>query len=133
MNKIYHFLKPKNLYVFYFKIQNILKIFHFSKTKVLVFVFTLIFYILEFLKKKVKQYQEKKLDDALSKIKFHTDMEKQLKSTINDNSDLNSNDVRKEILFHREMILIWTKNAQKNKKKNYKKLILDMLPLNHLC
>ena len=102
--------------MFYFKIHNVLKIF-FSKTKVLVFVFTLIFCILEFLKKKVKQYQEKKLDDALSKIKFHTDMEKKLKSTINCNSDLKSNDVQKEISFHREMILIWTKNAQKIKKE----------------
>ena len=62
--------------MFYFIMNNTLKIFYFTKTKVLVFAFTLIFYILEFLKKKVKQYQEKKLDDALSKIKFHIDMEK---------------------------------------------------------
>ena len=44
-------------------------------------------------------------------------MEKKLKSTTNSSSDLKSNDVQKEIAFHREMLLIWTKNAQKIKKE----------------
>ena len=75
------------------------------------------FCILDFLKKKVKQYQEKKLDDALSKIKLHTDMEKKLKNTISCSPNVRSTDLQKEISFHREMILIWTKNAQKIKKE----------------
>ena len=102
---------------FYPKINNILKESYFSKTKVLVFVFTLKFCILEFLKRRVKQYQQKKLDEALSKIKFHTDMEKKLKNTNDCHANLNSNDIQKEISFHREMILIWTKNIEKIKKE----------------
>ena len=65
----------------------------------------------------MKQYQEKKLDEALSKIKFHTDMEKKLKNTNDCNTNLNSSDIQKEISFHREMISVWTKNAEKIKKE----------------
>ena len=74
------------------------------------------FCILEFLKRRVKQYQEKKLDEALSKIKFHTDMEKKL-NTNDCDTNLNSSDIQKEISFHREMISVWTKNVEKIKKE----------------
>ena len=44
-------------------------------------------------------------------------MEKKLKNTNDCHANLNSNDVQKEISFHREMILIWTKNVEKIKKE----------------
>jgi len=71
---------------------------------------------LNFLKKRVKQYQEKKLDDALSKIKFHSDMKIQLEHKIVDtNHDQIS--IQKEILSHNKMIKIWEKNAEKIKRE----------------
>ncbi|MGH1567535.1 MAG: hypothetical protein ACRBB5_09030 [Nitrosopumilus sp.] len=70
---------------------------------------------MDFLKKRVKQYQ-KKLDDALSKIKFHSDMKIQLEHKIVDtNHDQNS--IRKEILSHNKMIKIWEKMQKKLKEK----------------
>ena len=70
-----------------------------------------------FLKKRVKQYQEKKLDEALAKIKFHSDMKKQLMKKIKSGGNDEIPDMRKEISLHDEMITIWQKNAEKIKKE----------------
>ena len=71
---------------------------------------------MNFLKKRVKQYQEKKLDDALSKIKFHSDMKIQLEHKIVDTNH-NQNSIQKEILSHNKMIKIWEKMQKRLKEK----------------
>jgi len=68
---------------------------------------------LDFLKKRVKQYQRKKIDDTLSKIKLHLDMKKQLEQKIQIDTENDQIPIRKEILFHSKMINIWEKNAEK--------------------
>lgn len=68
---------------------------------------------MDFLKKRVRQYQEKKLTDALSKVKFHLDMKKQLEKQ-SDASE-NSKAIDKEITYHDKMITIWKNNAEKIK------------------
>lgn len=72
---------------------------------------------MDFLKKRVKQYQEKKLDEALTKIKFHSDMRKQLTKQVQIDVDTEISNIRQEISFHDEMISIWKKNAEKIKKE----------------
>ena len=71
---------------------------------------------MDFLKKRIKKYQEKKLEESLSKIKFHTSMKKQLENKKKDNSS-NYDSIEKEISFHEKMLVIWTKNAEKIKKE----------------
>ena len=72
---------------------------------------------MDFLKKRVKQYQEKKLDEALTKIKFHSDMKKQLMKKIKSDDNDGMPNIRKELSLHDEMIAIWQKNAEKIKKE----------------
>ena len=72
---------------------------------------------MDFLKKRVKQYQEKKLDEALVKIKFHSDMKKQLTKKVKVDGNDELSNIRKEISLHDEMISIWQKNAEKIKKE----------------
>ena len=73
---------------------------------------------MDFLKKRVKQYQEKKLDEALSKIKFHADMKKILEQKVkktDNGTELTS--IKKEISSHEDMIHIWGGNVDKIKKE----------------
>ena len=79
--------------------------------------------ILDFLKKRVIQYQRKKLDDALSKIKFHSDMKKQLEQKIKTEILPDHEYIAKEIVFHSNMIRIWENNAEKITKEMKKLLI----------
>ena len=73
---------------------------------------------MDFLKKRVIQYQEKKLDEALSKVKFHSEMKQDIQYRIKkQNIDPNNADIKKEISFHQEMIEIWTKNSKKIQKE----------------
>ena len=73
---------------------------------------------MDFLKKRVKQYQEKKLDEALSKIKFHIDMKKTLEQKIKKNDNgIELASIKKEISSHDDMIHIWKKNVDKIKKE----------------
>ena len=73
---------------------------------------------MDFLKKRIIQYQGKKLDEALSKVKFHSKMKKDIQNRIKEqNIDPNNADIKKEISFHQEMIDIWTKNSKKIKKE----------------
>ena len=65
---------------------------------------------MEFLKKRVKQYQEKKLQEALDKVKLHQKLKKKLEE--NDNFD---DKIIKEISFHNKMIDVWQKNSEKIK------------------
>ena len=62
---------------------------------------------MEFLKKRVRQYQEKKLQEALDKIKFHQTVKKNLEE-----SEKQDDKIIKEISLHNKMINVW-----QNKKK----------------
>ena len=70
---------------------------------------------MEFLKKRVRQYQEKKLEEALSKMKFHLKEKKQLEEQINSSNP--KEDIHRKISFHTKMSNIWENNAEKIKKE----------------
>ena len=61
---------------------------------------------MEFFKKRIRQFQEKKLDEILSKIQFHQYMknqaEQKLEGMIHDKTKM-----REEIIFNEKMIEIW--------------------------
>jgi len=68
---------------------------------------------LEFLKKRVRQYQEKKLNEILSNIQFHQDKKNQLEQKL---EGMNYNEISKiqeEISFNEKMVEIWQRNEQK--------------------
>ena len=69
---------------------------------------------LDFIKKKVRQFQEKKLNEILSKIQFHQHMKNQLKQKLEGitNND-NTAKIREEIKFNDKMIEIWQRNEEK--------------------
>ena len=65
---------------------------------------------MEFLKKRIRQYQEKKLQESLDKVKLHQTLKKNLEE--NDEYD---DKIIKEISFHNKMIDVWQKNSEKIK------------------
>jgi hypothetical protein len=69
---------------------------------------------LDFIKKRVRQFQEKKLNEILSKIQFHQYMKNQLKQKL---EDVTNNDgtakIQEEIKFNDKMIEIWQRNEEK--------------------
>ena len=69
---------------------------------------------LDFIKKRVKQFQEKKLNEILSKIQFHQYMKNQLKQKLEGvtNNDKTSK-IQEEIKFNDKMIKIWQRNEEK--------------------
>ena len=68
---------------------------------------------MEFFKKRIRQYQEKKLGEILSKIQFHENMKKQLEIKIQGLTDDEVIKVRDEISFNEKMIEIWQRNEGK--------------------
>ena len=69
---------------------------------------------LDFIKKRVRQFQEKKLNEIISKIQFHQYMKNQLKQKLNGvtNNDKTSK-IQEEIKFNDKMIEIWQRNEEK--------------------
>ena len=69
---------------------------------------------LDFIKKRVKQFQEKKLNEILSKIQFHQYMKNQLEQKLESvtNNDKTSK-IQEEIKFNDKMIKIWQRNEEK--------------------
>ena len=69
---------------------------------------------LDFIKKRVRQFQEKKLNEILSKIQFHQYMKNQLKQKLEGvtNNDKTSK-IQEEIKFNDKMIEIWQRNEEK--------------------
>ena len=69
---------------------------------------------LDFIKKKVRQFQEKKLNEILSKIQFHQHMKNKLKQKLEGvpNND-DSTKIQEEIKFNDKMIEIWQRNEEK--------------------
>lgn len=69
-------------------------------------------FILEFFKKRVRQYQEKKLDEILSNIQLHQNKKTQLKQKLEGKVD-DVSKIKEEISFNEKMIEIWQRNEQK--------------------
>jgi len=69
---------------------------------------------LDFIKKRVRQFQEKKLNEIMSKIQFHQYMKNQLKQKLEGvtNNDKTSK-IQEEIKFNDKMIEIWQRNEEK--------------------
>ena len=68
---------------------------------------------LDFIKKRIRQFQEKKLNEILSKIQFHQHMKNQLNQKLGvDNNDKTSK-IQEEIKFNDKMIEIWQRNEEK--------------------
>jgi hypothetical protein len=69
---------------------------------------------LDFIKKRVRQFQEKKLNEILSKIQFHQYMKNQLEQKLESvtNNDKISK-IQEEIQFNDKMIKIWQRNEEK--------------------
>ena len=69
---------------------------------------------LDFIKKRVRQFQEKKLNEILSKIQFHQYVKNQLEQKLESvtNNDKISK-IQEEIKFNDKMIRIWQRNEAK--------------------
>ena len=69
---------------------------------------------LDFIKKRVRQFQEKKLNEILSKIQFHQYMKNQLEQKLeSDTNNDKTSKIQEEIKFNDKMIKIWQKNEEK--------------------
>jgi len=72
---------------------------------------------MDFFKKRVRKYQEKKLDEILSKIQFHQYMKKELEEKLKEISTDGNTRIIKEITYHNKIIKIWENNEEKLKKQ----------------
>ena len=72
---------------------------------------------LDFFKKRIRKYQEKKLDEIASKIQFHQYTKKQLEQKIKKMINDEKTTIIKEISYHSKMINIWKNNEEKLKKQ----------------
>ncbi len=72
---------------------------------------------LDFFKKRIRKYQEKKLDEITSKIQFHQYTKKQLEQKIEEMINNEKTAIIKEISYHSKMINIWKNNEEKLKKQ----------------
>jgi hypothetical protein len=68
-----------------------------------------LWYTLDFFKKRIRQYPEKKLNEILSNIQLHQNMKKHLEQEIERINDNEQNKTRKEISYHDKMLNIWKK------------------------
>lgn len=68
---------------------------------------------MEFFKKRVRNFQEKKLNEILDKIKFHTYMKNQLEKKIDGMEFDKTTKIREEIAFNEKMIEVWQRNEEK--------------------
>ena len=68
---------------------------------------------MDFIKKRVRQFQEKKLDEILNKIQFHEYTKKQLEQKKNKTENAETVKIREEIAFNEKMIKIWQNNEKK--------------------
>ncbi len=73
--------------------------------------------VLDFFKKRIRGYQEKKLDEITSKIQFHQYTKKQLEEKIEEMINDEKTVIIKEISYHSKMINIWKNNEEKLKKQ----------------
>jgi len=73
--------------------------------------------ILNFLTEKVRKYQEKKLNDALQKLKLHQEIKIRLKTELKISNEKSKGSIEKEITTQNESIEIWEKNIVKIKEQ----------------
>ena len=81
------------------------------------YIFSTIELTLDFFKKRIRKYQEIKLDEIISKIQFHQYTKKQLEQKIKEMIYDEKTMTIKEISYHSKMINIWKKNEEKLKKQ----------------
>jgi tRNA U34 5-carboxymethylaminomethyl modifying enzyme MnmG/GidA len=72
---------------------------------------------MEFFKKRVRKYQEKKLNEILSKIQFHQYMKKELEEKLKEMNNDENTRIVKEITYHNKIIKIWENNEEKLKRQ----------------
>jgi hypothetical protein len=72
---------------------------------------------MDFIKKRVRQFQEKKLGEIMDKIQFHKYMKNQLERKIIRMADTETDKIREEILFNKKMIEVWQRNEEKLRKQ----------------
>ena len=72
---------------------------------------------MDFFKKRIRKYQEKKLDEIVSKVQFHQYTKKQLEQKIEEMINNEKTAIIKEISYHSKMINIWKNNEEKLKKQ----------------
>ena len=68
---------------------------------------------MDFIKKRVRQFQEKKLNEILSKIQFHQYTKNQLEQKLESVTDAKISKIQEEIKFNDKMIGIWQRNEEK--------------------
>ena len=68
---------------------------------------------MDFIKKRVRQFQEKKLDEILNKVQFHEYTKKQLEKKKREDKNAETIKIIKEIAFNEKMIKIWQNNEKK--------------------
>ena len=66
-----------------------------------------------FFKKRVRQFQEKKLDEILNKIQFHEYTKEQLEQKKSETENAETTKIIEEISFNEKMIKIWQNNEKK--------------------
>lgn len=74
---------------------------------------------LNFLTEKVQKYHEKKLNEAIQKLKLHQKIKKRLETELKTTDD-KSDSIQKEISIQNENIAIWGKKYYKNKRTDRK-------------
>lgn len=67
---------------------------------------------MNFLKDKVKKYQEKKLLEAKEKLKFYTLAKTRLENQLELSNDEDHEEIKKEIEKQQEFVTIWKKNVE---------------------
>ena len=68
---------------------------------------------MDFFKKRVRQFQEKKLGEILNKIQFHEYAKNQLEKKKRENKNDETAKIIEEIAFNEKMIRIWQNNEKK--------------------
>ena len=69
---------------------------------------------MDFLKKRIRKFQEKKLDEILSKIQFYQYMIKQAEhNRLDEITPDETIKIREEISYNEKMMEIWQKNEEK--------------------
>ena len=81
------------------------------------YIFSIFEITLDFFKKRIRKYQEKKLNEILSKIQFHQYTKKQLEQKIKEMINDEKTTIIKEISYHSKMVNIWKNNEEKLKKQ----------------
>lgn len=72
---------------------------------------------MDFFKKRIRQFQEKKLDEILSHIQFYQYMKKQAEQKLEVTAYNEYAKIQEEISFNEKMIEIWQRNEEKLRKQ----------------